>query len=177
VPIAPSVLSSSKLLLYNFIHLFYFLYLSPSTFLWTVTSNIRSLCSSLILKDQVLETFKTTGKLNVFSITFVFSDVKQKTKDSGLKGACCNTAECIQSQFQVSTKRPVSKEVCRLLLNQRLTAINSDVLCNIHTMLTLLKHNASHVTAVNRRSARIFQNISSVVRDLLFNTFAATLHN
>ena len=161
----------------NFIHLFYFLYLSPSTFLWTVTANIRSLCSSLILKDQVLETFKTTGKLNVFPITFVFSDAKKKTKDSGLKVACCYTAEYIQSQFQVSTKRPVSKEVCRLLLNQRLTAINSDVLCNIHTMLTLLQHNASHVTAVNRLSARKFQNISSVVLDLLFNTFAATLHN
>jgi hypothetical protein len=99
----------------------------------------------------------------VFPLTFVFSDVKQETKDSGLNGPCCYTAECIQNQFQVSKKHLASKEVCRLLLNQRFTAINSDVLCNFHNMLTLLQQNVSHMTNVNRRSARKFQNISLVV--------------
>jgi len=43
-------------------------------------------------------------------------------------------------------------------------------------MITFLQRNVSHMTAVTRRSARKFQNISSSVRESLFNTFTATLH-
>jgi hypothetical protein len=54
--------------------------LGQNIFLRSVTSNILSLRSSLILKDQVLETFKTADKITRVSHNVLFSDVKREDK-------------------------------------------------------------------------------------------------
>ena len=81
MPISQSILSSTKLLLYNFIHLFISSILGQNIFFRSVTSNILSLRSSLILKDQVLETFKTKSKITRVSHNVCISRCKARRQN------------------------------------------------------------------------------------------------
>jgi hypothetical protein len=61
--------------------------ISPNILLSTLFSVILHLCSCLNVKDQVSNTFKTTGKIIVFvALIFTYWGSRWKTKDSELHG-------------------------------------------------------------------------------------------
>jgi hypothetical protein len=59
----------------------------PNILLGTPFSNAVSLCSSLIVRDQVSTHTKTTGKsIVLYILIFTFLDSRRETKGSGLNG-------------------------------------------------------------------------------------------
>jgi hypothetical protein len=57
--------------------------LGPNILLSTLFSNTLSLCSSLSVRDQVSQPYKTTGKTTVlYTLIFVFLDTNLEAKDS-----------------------------------------------------------------------------------------------